>query len=139
VAKAHGGSNPLPLSDFNDMARYTVSRSGADCKSAVFGLGWCDPNSRHQNCLQETLDDTRDSAMNKMNYKEAVEKAKEINKTLSYKDLNGTVCFRHGDGSECKYANSTYIKEDEWIFIFTEHHGVLVYHCEDLDRINMTT
>ena len=29
------------------MGRYTVSRSGADCKSAVFGLGWCNSISAH--------------------------------------------------------------------------------------------
>ena len=72
-----------------------------------------------------------------MNYKEAIKKAKELNKTFSYKDLNGTVFFKHGDKSECKYTNYTYIKEEEWIFIFTEHHGVLIYHHEDLDNIYM--
>ena len=29
------------------MGRYTVSGSGADCKSAVFGLGWFDSISTH--------------------------------------------------------------------------------------------
>ena len=31
------------------MGRYTVSGSGADCKSAVFGLGWFDSISFHHN------------------------------------------------------------------------------------------
>lgn len=30
------------------MGRYTVSGSGADCKSAAFGLGWFDSISAHQ-------------------------------------------------------------------------------------------
>ena len=47
-----GGSNP-PASA--NMGSYTVVSSGADCKSVVFGLGWCDSITPHHFCRSNSI------------------------------------------------------------------------------------
>ena len=47
-----GGSNP-PASA--NMGSYTVVSSGAGCKLAAFGLGWCDSITPHHFCRSNSI------------------------------------------------------------------------------------
>jgi len=73
-----------------------------------------------------------------LNYKEVLKKAEEINKTLTCNDfivgkIAKVIEFLHGDGTYCKFVSACSERIDiDWIAIYTEHHGVLVYHVEDL-------
>ena len=68
-----------------------------------------------------------------MNYKEACEKAKEIDRSLLVCiDLKDFIYLSHSDGSKCMWSHANLKEDGEWIFIFTEHHGYFVYHKEDV-------
>jgi hypothetical protein len=44
----------------------------------------------------------------------------------------------HDDGTHLNFNYAFYMKEEEWYYIFTEHHGTHVYHEEDLSAIFTT-
>lgn len=76
-----------------------------------------------------------------MTYKEALEKAQRTNKALSIDSFisNGKskmVSWLHGDGSYFEIENACVKKiGKDYIAIFTEHHGVFVYHTDDVDWV----
>lgn len=67
-------------------------------------------------------------------YKEACQVAKEADKKLTAYDFRPTdlVLVVHEEGTQLMYR-SAFLKEwKDYVFIFTEHHGTLVYHKTDL-------
>lgn len=76
-----------------------------------------------------------------MNLLEAQEKAAQIGKTVNLKDFYVRRRYRiisltHGDGSFFEFHRSAFVKlDDEFVAIFTEHHGTFVYGVEDIVRI----
>ena len=41
--------------------------------------------------------------------------------------------FLHGDGTYCSFMSACFRKiADDWIAIYTEHHGNFVYHTDDV-------
>lgn len=66
----------------------------------------------------------------------AYEKAKQIDAGLTAYDFEwgARVYIKHEDGTELDFNYAFVRKEDEWVFIFTEHHGFHVYHMEDLEK-----
>lgn len=72
--------------------------------------------------------------MESIGLKEARKKAEEMDKSLRAYDFGKYIIeFQHGDGTCCRYDSAIYKEVDkDWIVIFTEHHGTLVYHKEDL-------
>jgi len=69
-----------------------------------------------------------------MNYKEAVAKAEGIDKKLrSNSNFKNVVYMEHNDKTKMElWFADNIVEEDEWVMIFTEHHGFFVYHQEDL-------
>lgn len=45
------------------------------------------------------------------------------------------VAIVHHDGTLIRFNYAFYMKEGEWYYVFTEHHGSSLYHEEDLDFI----
>lgn len=73
--------------------------------------------------------------MDSVPLKKIREKAEEYDKTLLATDprFRRTVIMHHEDGSYLQYDNAFLMRaEREWIVCFTEHHGVHVYHADDL-------
>ena len=68
-----------------------------------------------------------------MERKAARKIADEIDKTLFITDFRNMVEIMHEDGTHLKINHACYNDlDDEWLAIFSEHHGVFVYHKEDL-------
>ena len=72
-------------------------------------------------------------------YKDAKKLADGVGKALSYpKDFvvrkrARVIEMQHCDGTYCKFISACFRKvADDWISIYTEHHGTFVYHTEDL-------
>ena len=69
-----------------------------------------------------------------MKYKEVLQYAKEKDSTLmSGKDFIGTSTVRHNDGTVLILEFSCYEEKEGWLIFFTEHHGLFVYHTDDMD------
>ena len=46
------------------------------------------------------------------------------------------ILVQHGDGSRLEFHSACFRRiYDDWIVIFTEHHGTFVYHVEDVDYV----
>ena len=43
-----------------------------------------------------------------------------------------TVSYIHIDGTQCEFVGSFIEQFDEWVAIYTEHHGYFIYHWTDL-------
>jgi hypothetical protein len=78
-----------------------------------------------------------------MDYKEALKRAKQANKRI---DLHSfivnkkprIIAVKHHDGSYLEFHSAAFFKLDdkgEWMAVFTEHHGIFVYHFEDVKWI----
>lgn len=67
-------------------------------------------------------------------YKEAEQVAKEIDKKLSAYDFNpySLTEIIHEEGTILHYRSAFAKEWQDWIFVFTEHHGTHVYHKSDL-------
>lgn len=79
-----------------------------------------------------------------MNYKQAIKKANKLNKIVTNNDfvtkennrVANIIVVNHMDGSYFEFCSAAFEKMDnEWMVVFTEHHGVLVYHFEDVKSI----
>lgn len=76
-----------------------------------------------------------------MNYKEAKEKAQEIHDKLTGYEFTKNkkariIAVKHCDGSYLEFHSATFEKlDEEWTAVFTEHHGMFVYHFEDVKYI----
>lgn len=70
-----------------------------------------------------------------MNYSEAYEKAKLVDSGLKATDFqwNARVYVLHEDGSEMDFNYAFLMKDEDWVFVFTEHNGFHVWHLEDLE------
>ena len=73
-----------------------------------------------------------------MNLKQAKKKLDQISKEL---DLNAfyikkrqrIIAVYHFDGSYLEFHSACFKKlDDEWMAVFTEHHGNFLYHFEDV-------
>jgi hypothetical protein len=73
-----------------------------------------------------------------MNLKQAKKELDQISKTL---DLNAFIVNKqpriisvyHFDGSYLEFHSASFKKlDDEWMAVFTEHHGNFLYHFEDV-------
>ena len=72
-----------------------------------------------------------------MNYKEARAKAEEIDKGLRVGEhFKSVVYIEHLDHSKMELWFADIREDGEWVMIFTEHHGIFVYHKEDLENIH---
>jgi len=69
--------------------------------------------------------------------KKAHERARLMDLGLTAYDFesNRRVAFRHQDDSYIDFTHAFYLEEDNWYFIYTEHHGFYVYHKEDIKLI----
>lgn len=64
--------------------------------------------------------------------KEALEKAKAIDDTLTANDFHSTcVSVEHSDGTRFFFTHAILLMEGPWWMVFTEHHGYHVFHEED--------
>ncbi len=73
--------------------------------------------------------------MDSVPLKKIREKAEEYDKNLLATDprFRRCVSMEHEDGSHLHFDSAFLMRvENEWIVCFTEHHGVLVYHVDDL-------
>ena len=79
-----------------------------------------------------------------MNYKEAQEKADKIFETIglvgshdfTVNKIPRIIAVNHFDGSYLEFHSACFRKiDDEWMAVFTEHHGMFVYHFEDVKTI----
>jgi hypothetical protein len=79
-----------------------------------------------------------------MNHSEAKIKAKECyDKIMDFTALGKygikqarIIAVQHADGSYLEFHSAAYEKlDDDWLAVFTEHHGYFVYHCEDVKWI----
>lgn len=73
--------------------------------------------------------------MDNMTYKQANEIANDYNDYLLATDerFSNVVRINHHDGSSFTYTHSFLIYiTDEWLAVFTEHHGYKVYNTGDL-------
>ncbi len=76
-----------------------------------------------------------------MNYKEAKEKAQKMHDKLTGYEFTKNkkariISVKHCDGSYLEFHSATFEKLDkEWTAVFTEHHGMIVYHFEDVEYI----
>ena len=77
--------------------------------------------------------------MNNIGYNDAKKIAEEIGKDLVFPEnfVIDKKCkvieFLHGDGTYCKINSACFVNiEDDWIAIYTEHHGNFIYHKDDL-------
>lgn len=43
------------------------------------------------------------------------------------------VCIIHGDGSYLIFKSAFLFKDGDWVVAVTEHHGIHIYHREDLE------
>lgn len=68
--------------------------------------------------------------------REARQRAQEIDDKLTAYDFQhgSRVYVKHEDGTELDFNSAFLQKDDEWVYIFTEHHGFHVYHLEDLEK-----
>ena len=76
--------------------------------------------------------------MDNVNYKDAELYFKEVDKNLLATDerLSRVVSVLHKDGSRLFFKNAFCLRWHKyplWLCIFTEHHGLHIYHEEDLD------
>lgn len=69
-----------------------------------------------------------------MDYKEALNVAKEADKTLLTQDFNpyGLVEIIHEEGTILNFKNAFLKEWKNYVIVFTEHHGTHVYHKSDL-------
>jgi hypothetical protein len=75
------------------------------------------------------------SAMESTSLQKIRERAEEYDKTLLATDprFRRIVILEHEDGSYLQFDKAFLMRVGkEWIACFTEHHGVHVYHAEDL-------
>lgn len=71
-----------------------------------------------------------------MTYKEASQKASEIDKSLTLKNFHDRIYIEHCDGSKMEFNYAMYKKlSKEFMVVFTEHHGYFVFHVEDVKKI----
>ena len=76
-----------------------------------------------------------------MSYKEALAEARKISSELEYprdfvsRQRCRVVTWLHADGSRFEVNSAAVRKFDDYIAIFTEHHGDFVYHIDDLDWV----
>lgn len=69
-----------------------------------------------------------------MSYAEADSKAKEINSNLKATDprLRRGVQVIHEEGTTLFFMYAFALRIGEYIAVFTEHHGYMVYHDDDV-------
>ncbi len=69
-----------------------------------------------------------------MTFVQADEKAKSINEALKSTDprLRRAVQIIHEEGTIAFFMYAFALKMDDYIAIFTEHHGYMVYHDDDV-------
>ena len=79
-----------------------------------------------------------------MNYSEAKVRAENCYKTIMDFVVTGengieqprVIAVKHVDGSYLEFHSAAYEKlNDDWLAVFTEHHGYFVYHCDDVKWI----
>lgn len=72
-----------------------------------------------------------------MNYKEAQERVQLFEYGLTAYDFmyDSRVFIEHEDGTILDFNYAFYMEEEEWYYIFTEHHGAYVFYKEDLIEI----
>lgn len=70
-----------------------------------------------------------------MTYGEAYKLAQKYNETLLCTDprLHNAVHVFVDDGSTFMWQNAFLMSKDDYIIIFTEHHGFHVYHKDDVE------
>ena len=75
-------------------------------------------------------------------YKDAKSLAEVVGKSLScpedfvVRKRARIIEFLHMDGTYCKFASACFKKiADDWMAIYTEHHGTFVYHTDDLEWV----
>lgn len=66
--------------------------------------------------------------------REAKKKAQEIEDTLTATDFQWQhrVYMEHDDGTVLDFNYAFLREEDDWYYIFTEHHGFFVFHKDDV-------
>ena len=84
--------------------------------------------------------------MNEIGYKDALKLAADVGKTLVFPDdfvikqQCKVIEFLHVDGSYCKFVSACFKKiADDWIAIYTEHHGKFVYHTDDVKWVRVSS
>jgi len=72
--------------------------------------------------------------MDSVPLKKIREKAEEYDKKLLATDprFRRAVTIQHEDGSILYFNHAFLARIDDWVACFTEHHGVHVYHSDDL-------
>jgi len=76
-----------------------------------------------------------------INRKEALKIAKEINQKIdigrfTVKGRSRIIFVQHGDGSKLEFHSACFSKlSDDFMAVFTEHHGYHIYHVDDIDYI----
>jgi len=69
---------------------------------------------------------------------QALDRAKIFDKGLTAYDFTwgNHVLVVHDDGTRLDFNFAFYMKENDWYYIFTEHHGCHVYHEEDVVTVH---
>ena len=66
-----------------------------------------------------------------MKYSE-VKKLVRKKSQVKLEEFTYTTIYSHMDGSRCEFENSFIEQFDEYVAIYTEHHGYFIYHWTDL-------
>ena len=66
-----------------------------------------------------------------MKYSE-VKKLVRKKSQVKLNEFKYTVSYIHIDGTQCEFVGSFIEQFDEWVAIYTEHHGYFIYHLTDL-------
>ena len=75
------------------------------------------------------------------NYKDALKVAKDMYDDLGFEDMivrkrARVIAIQHMDGSYFEFHTACYKKlSEDFMAVFTEHHGFRVYHSEDVKYI----
>ena len=76
-----------------------------------------------------------------MNREEARKLALETDKKTIFSDFiidkkSRIIAISHGDGSYLEFHSACFKKlNKEWLAVFTEHHGIYLYHIDDIKNI----
>lgn len=73
--------------------------------------------------------------MDSVSHQQIRERAEAYDKTLYATDsrLRSLVIIKHHDGSVLQLRHAFLMQSGEWVICFTEHHGLFVYHEDDLE------
>lgn len=74
--------------------------------------------------------------MKKISLKRAHKRAEEYSQSLLADDprFRYTATIMHRDKSFMHYTSAFIVRMGDWVVCFTEHHGIKIYHHEDLSR-----